>query len=133
MGFPPLVWRATCGSRAEAAAFIEAYLSASPVSGTIWKRRRRRDASRLCRDALWPSYPPAGLYRQKPSVRSFAERQAINALIQGTAADIIKRAMARLPAQLADLPATMLLQVHDELIFEVADAAVEEASARSKR
>ncbi|MDA9930147.1 DNA polymerase I [Alphaproteobacteria bacterium] len=62
--------------------------------------------------------------------RGFAERQAINAPIQGSAADIIKRAMIRLPAALsaAGIPAEMLLQVHDELIFEadaeIADAAV---------
>lgn len=53
--------------------------------------------------------------------RSFTERAAINAPIQGSAADIIRRAMIRMPAALeaAKLPAKMLLQVHDELIFEV--------------
>ena len=53
--------------------------------------------------------------------RSFTERAAINAPIQGSAADIIRRAMIRMPAALekARLPAKMLLQVHDELIFEV--------------
>ncbi len=53
--------------------------------------------------------------------RSFMERAAINAPIQGTAADIIRRAMIRMPDALADagLSAKMLLQVHDELIFEV--------------
>jgi DNA polymerase-1 len=61
-------------------------------------------------------------------MRGFAERQAINAPIQGSAADIIKRAMIRLPAALADanIKADMLLQVHDELIFE---APIQEAEA----
>jgi len=51
----------------------------------------------------------------------FAARAAINAPIQGTAADVIRRAMVRMPEAIADLPAAMLLQVHDELLFEVAE------------
>lgn len=50
--------------------------------------------------------------------RSFAERQAINAPLQGAAADIIKRAMARIPDALNGTSTKMLLQVHDELVFE---------------
>jgi DNA polymerase-1 len=60
------------------------------------------------------------------SVRSFNERAAINARLQGTAADIIRRAMTRMEEALAEhkLSAQMLLQVHDELIFEVPDGEV---------
>src|SRR3546814_20516304 len=63
--------------------------------------------------------------------RNYAERHAINAPIQGTAADIIKRAMIRVPAALAraGLKAEMLLQVHDELVFEAAEAEVEKTIA----
>jgi DNA polymerase-1 len=60
------------------------------------------------------------------SVRAFNERAAINARLQGTAADIIRRAMTRVEDALAEkkLSAQMLLQVHDELIFEVPDNEV---------
>ena len=62
--------------------------------------------------------------------RAFAERAAVNAPVQGTAADIIKRAMIRMPVALAEagLRGTrMLLQVHDELVFEAADGEAEAA------
>jgi DNA polymerase I len=70
-------------------------------------------------------YPEANT--KNPSMRAFIERAAINAPIQGSAADIIRRAMIRMPAALTDagLAGTrMLLQVHDELIFEARDAEV---------
>ncbi|HMI98003.1 MAG TPA: DNA polymerase I [Micropepsaceae bacterium] len=60
---------------------------------------------------------------QSAAHRAFGERQAINAPIQGSAADIIRRAMTRLPSALAenDLDAKLLLQVHDELVLEAKD------------
>lgn len=66
--------------------------------------------------------------------RAGAERQAINAPLQGTAADIMKMAMIKMPGALknAKLDAKMLLQVHDELIFEVPEAQLDETSALVK-
>ncbi|MFZ1425500.1 MAG: DNA polymerase I [Geminicoccaceae bacterium] len=70
-----------------------------------------------------------------PSRRAYAERAAINAPIQGTAADIMKRAMVRtwrdLKHELPDV--RMLLQVHDELVFEVPEAQVADTQALVKR
>ena len=62
----------------------------------------------------------------------FSKRAAINAPIQGTAADIIRRAMIRMPNAIAHLPARMLLQVHDELLFEVSKEAVNETISVAK-
>jgi DNA polymerase-1 len=76
-----------------------------------------------------------GIGNKIPSVRAAAERQAVNARIQGTAADIIKRAMIRVDRALrqANSPAKMLLSVHDELVFEVPEGAAAEAAELVKR
>ena len=69
-----------------------------------------------------------GIKDKNPSVRQFTERQAINAPIQGAAADIIRRAMVRMPGALADagLKTRMLLQVHDELVFEAPESEADQ-------
>ncbi len=73
---------------------------------------------------------------KNPSMRGFLERAAINAPIQGSAADIIRRAMVRMPSALERAGLTsarMLLQVHDELIFEARKAEIAETIAVARR
>ncbi|TWA75657.1 DNA polymerase I [Azospirillum brasilense] len=73
-----------------------------------------------------------GIHDKNAARRAFAERQAINAPIQGTAADIMKRAMARVPDALKEAgfdEVRMLLQVHDELLFEAPEDQAERAAA----
>jgi DNA polymerase-1 len=75
------------------------------------------------------------VHGKSPAERAFADRAAINAPIQGAAADVIRRAMVRMPSALAaeGLDARMLLQVHDELVFEAPEAQAEAVIAVAKR
>ena len=75
------------------------------------------------------------IHSKSNAERQFGERAAINAPIQGSAADIIRRAMMRMPGALveAGLKTTMLLQVHDELVFEAPEAEAERAIPVIKR
>jgi DNA polymerase-1 len=121
--------------QAEAAAYIKAYFERFPgirdyMDRTKLECRERGYVETLFgRKCFIPGIRDANVAR-----RQFAERQAINAPLQGTAADIIKRAMARLPAALvkARLNGRMLLQVHDELLFEVPEGEVENTAAIAK-
>jgi DNA polymerase-1 len=72
---------------------------------------------------------------KSPAERSFGDRAAINAPIQGAAADVMRRAMVRMPGALKaeGLKARMLLQVHDELVFEAPEAEAEATIAVAKR
>jgi DNA polymerase-1 len=75
--------------------------------------------------------PIPDIHSRNPNLRGFAERTATNTPLQGTAADLIKVAMIRIHRDLIDrkLKTRMLLQVHDELVFEVPDAEVDEVRA----
>ena len=111
----------------EARAYIEAYLERYPgirdyMEATKEFARRNGYVTTLFgRRVHVPS-----LREKNPARRNFGERAAINAPLQGSAADIVKRAMARIPKALEreKLSARMLLQVHDELLFDVPEAEI---------
>jgi DNA polymerase-1 len=114
--------------REEASAYIKKYFERFPGI------RAYMDATRdFCREHGYVvtlfgrkcHYPE--IRASNPSIRAFNERASINARLQGSAADIIRRAMVRIEPALsqAKLNATMLLQVHDELIFEVPEKEVD--------
>ncbi|MCW8834923.1 MAG: DNA polymerase I, partial [Rhodospirillales bacterium] len=114
--------------RGEAAAYIEAYFEKYPGIRAYMDETKEQARKQGFVSTLYGrKVHLRGIADRNPSVRNFAERAAINAPIQGGAADIIKRAMIRLPGELkaAGLDAGMLLQVHDELVFEVPAAQVD--------
>jgi DNA polymerase I len=112
----------------EAAAYIRAYFDRFPAI-RAYMERTKTDCRRTgyVETIFGRKCFISGIRDANPARRAGAERQAINAPLQGSAADIIKRAMARIPAALAreNLRARMLLQVHDELLFEAPKAEVE--------
>jgi DNA polymerase-1 len=112
----------------EAAAYIRAYFERFPGIRVYMEKIKAEARSAGYVETIFgrKCFIP-GIRDANPMRRAGAERQAINAPLQGSAADIIKRAMGRLPAALeeAGLRARMLLQVHDELLFETPEDAVE--------
>ncbi|MEM7442599.1 MAG: DNA polymerase I [Pseudomonadota bacterium] len=119
----------------EARAFITAYLDRfSELKAWMDETRKTAKEEGFVTTLFGRKCHMPGIKDPNPARRAFAERQAINAPIQGTAADIIKRAMVRMPRALAKegLQARMLLQVHDELLFE-APADEAEATAETAR
>ena len=117
--------------QAEAGAYIRAYFERFPAIRAYMERIKTDCRSTGYVETIFgrKCFIP-GIRDANPARRAGAERQAINAPLQGSAADIIKRAMGRIPAALARerLHARMLLQVHDELLFEVPEAEVEETA-----
>ena len=118
LGIPP----------AEARSIIEAYFSRYP--GILEEMERLKSEAREKGYVLTPFGRKLwidGIQAKEQARRGNAERAAINAPFQGGAAEIIKRAMVRMPRALkaAGLQARMLLQVHDELLFEVPEGEIE--------
>jgi DNA polymerase-1 len=118
--------------RAEAQAFIDTYFERFPGIRGYMDRTVAFAQKHLYVETLFGRRIHTPDINARGPTAGFAKRGAINAPIQGTAADIIRRAMVRIPAAIRDLPATMLLQVHDELVFEVEEGAVDETVARVK-
>ena len=116
--------------RAEAGQYIGAYFEKFPgIQAYMDEAKQFAKDNQFVKTLFGRKIHIQQISSSNGAVRAFAERQAINAPIQGSAADIIKRAMIRLPDALAaeNLDAEMLLQVHDELIFEVPDEQAERA------
>lgn len=112
--------------RAEAQGFIDRYFERFPGIKEYMDQTVQFARENNCVKTLFGRVIHTPEINAKGPTAGFAKRAAINAPIQGTAADIIRRAMIRMPAAIAHLPAKMLLQVHDELLFEVEDAAVDD-------
>jgi DNA polymerase-1 len=120
----------------EARAYIEAYFARYPEIRRYMEQTR--ETARARGFVLTPfgrrCWVP-GIADRNPARRGYAERQAINAPLQGGAADIIKRAMIHLPKALreAGLAGRMLLQVHDELLLEAPRAEASATAALARR
>ena len=137
-GLSPFGLAARLGiTQAEAAAFIDAYFQEyAGVDAFITRTLEAALADRPRRDD--PRPPPADQRHQdrRPArIRNLAERTAVNTVIQGSAADLIKRAMLAVDRRIRDagLRARMLLQIHDELVFEAPDDEIPALAAPGAR
>lgn len=120
----------------EAKAFIDAYFERYPgVKSYMERAKAFAHEHGYVTTAFGRRVWTAGIKDKNPARRSFQERAAINAPLQGAAADIIKLAMARIPKALhaAGLKSRMLLQVHDELLFETREAEAEATAVVAKQ
>jgi DNA polymerase-1 len=122
--------------REEAGAYIKTYFDRFPGIRTYMDRMIQQVRSQAFVTTIFGRKVHIPAARGKSQAeRSFADRAAINAPIQGAAADVIRRAMVRMPDALRaeGLTARMLLQVHDELVFEAPEAEAEAVIAVAKR
>jgi DNA polymerase-1 len=122
--------------REEAGAYIKTYFERFPGIRTYMDRMTRQVRAEAFVTTIFGRKVHIPAARGKSQAeRSFADRAAINAPIQGAAADVMRRAMIRMPGALkaAGLTAKMLLQVHDELVFEAPEAEADEVIAVARR
>ena len=116
--------------RAEAAAYIDRYFERYPgVRHYMDSTRAMAHEKGYVETVFGRRLTLPDIHARQVPIRQAAERAAINAPMQGTAADIIKRAMLRVHQALAtvELGCNLLLQVHDELVFEVRDRDLDAA------
>ena len=122
--------------QAEAKGYIEAYFARYPgIKDYMERTKKAAHGEGFVTTLFGRKCRLPGINDRNPARRAFQERAAINAPIQGAAADVIKRAMIPMQGALEaqGLRARMLLQVHDELVFEVPEAEVDETGAVVKR
>ena len=118
--------------QAEAKAYIERYFARyEGVQAFIEKTLEETRKTGSVRTLFGRVRPIPDIESRNPNQRGFAERTAINTPLQGTAADLIKLAMIALDRKLSErkLKTRMVLQVHDELLFEVPDEEKDEVAA----
>ena len=118
--------------QAQAKGYIDAYFARYPgIRDYMERTKKAAHESGFVTTLFGRKCRLPGINDRNPARRAFSERAAINAPIQGAAADVIKRAMIPLQAALdaEGLRARMLLQVHDELVFEVPEAEVADTGA----
>jgi len=123
-------------AQGEAATYIKKYFETYPGIQDYMERCKEFARCHGYVQTLWGrKCYTLGIRDNNPIARQFAERQAINAPLQGSNADIIKRAMVHIPPLLEGLgsKAHMLLQVHDELIFEVPEEEINTTVAALKK
>jgi DNA polymerase-1 len=116
--------------RAEAQGFIDRYFERFPGIKEYMDKTVKFSKENNYVETLFGRVIHTPEINAKGPMAGFAKRAAINAPIQGTAADIIRRAMIRVPDAIKGMPAKMLLQVHDELLFEVKEEDYEELIAK---
>jgi len=121
-------------SRTEASEYIKSYFQKFPGIKTYMEDAKAEAREQGFITTLFGrKCHIKGIADRNQAVRGFAERQAINAPIQGAAADIMRRAMNKIPAAIEPIEgARLLLQVHDELVFEVPEGKADELIKAAK-